>query len=218
MRALEKMAVVAAAITAFAGNGAAAEPPGPLLQGQTVQLAPPERDVRPATLVTLAAVDTPDLDRGPMSHPKITADSTRAGELMGVVHDLGEGLAAAHALPAPASGDRLQLRLEEHVLFDAGSSMNAGIEAGFPRGSTMTAVQSASYVANYRLTVSRPGGGSRSFGCEARATGTVSRFAGQDVSMWTPLVTGAREDCLAQLVSRVRAGDGFLKTPGAPTK
>ncbi|HWE98335.1 MAG TPA: hypothetical protein VG248_00895 [Caulobacteraceae bacterium] len=208
--------LAAAALASGAGAGRAAAPPE-LLQGRTLNLITGDRDKGPAVQVTLVRVDAPDLDVSATSHPRIAAASSEGLELTGVVEDLGKRLAAADALPrggpgsAQAPADSYALSLDEHVIFDAGSSMNAGIEAGFPKGATISAIQAASYVADYRLIVHRPDGRVRSFGCQARATGEVSRFSGQELQRWAPLVAGAREDCMAQLVSRVKAGRDFLR-------
>jgi hypothetical protein len=220
MRVAERL--ILAVWVIVAASGVLAGAPKHPLKGQTLDfIAADTGDDTATTPLTIASAEISNPYGGPNSRGEADMESDPGRDIITFVRASGKRLAAADVLPdagaqgaAPAPKYAFTLSFKEHVIYRMGDNVGPSLAAGFTLGLAAPSTFPVTYVTDITLDVARTDGAKASYACSGRFKGAAPRRYGPAPEIWAAMRGSSREECLTDLLAKMKSDRAFFR-PGA---
>jgi hypothetical protein len=211
---------VAIALASGAWAGAPKHP----LKGQTLDFIPSETGDDATTVqMTINSAQVSNPYGGPNSRGEADMESDAGKDVITFVRTSGKTVAAADILPDPkapgaASAPRyaFALTFKEHVVYRMGDNVGPSLAAGFTLGLAAPSTFPVTYVTDMTVDVARSDGPKTSYACEGRFKGAAPRNYRPAPTLWATMSASAREECLTDLMGKMKTDRAFFHPTTAP--
>ncbi len=224
--------ILAAALTLAAG-AALSRPPSHPLQGQTIDfIASPTGDDADTVHLTINSALIDGGYGAPGYRGEVDMESDVGKDVIAFIRATGRRIsdagllsttpvAASAAAPVaalisptaavPAHGTSANgryafgLTMHEHVVYRMGDNIGPSLITGLTFGLGAKPTFPVSYVTDLSLDVTRSDGAKASYGCSTRVKGGAPQNMRPRPEIWTPMITGARDQCVGELLTKMKA-------------